>query len=65
MKFRFPVLLAGILVLGGCAMLSKEECLRGDWRALGVTDGLNGETAARIDEHRKACAAQGREGERI
>ena len=59
MKFRGLILLAGMLILAGCATLDKEECIRGDWRELGVKDGVNGEPAARIEEHRKACAEHG------
>ena len=56
MKSLALIILSGFLVLAGCATLSKDECLRGDWRALGVTDGVKGEPATRIEEHRKACA---------
>ena len=59
MKFRGLILLAGMLILAGCATLDKEACMRGDWRELGVKDGVNGEPAARIEEHRKACAEHG------
>jgi len=60
MKFRgLFLLVAGLLVLTGCATLNKEECLSGDWRELGLKDGINGEPAARIEEHRKACSEQG------
>jgi hypothetical protein len=56
MKFRGLIILAGLLFLAGCATLNKEECLSGDWRGLGMKDGVNGELAVRIEEHRKACA---------
>jgi hypothetical protein len=56
MKFRGMIILAGLLLLTGCATLSKEECLKGDWRGLGMKDGVNGEPAVQIEQHRKACA---------
>lgn len=59
MKVRYLILLIGLLILAGCATLSKEECLSGNWRELGMKDGLNGEPAARIEEHRKACTEHG------
>lgn len=45
-----------LIGLGGCASMSEEECLTGDWRAIGYEDGLRGYTADRFGEHRKACA---------
>ena len=59
MKIRGLILLSGMLILAGCATLDKEQCMRGDWRELGVKDGVSGEPAARIEEHRKACAEHG------
>ena len=59
MKFRGLIILAGLLFLAGCATLNKEACLSGDWRGLGMKDGVNGEPAVRIEEHRKACAEHG------
>jgi hypothetical protein len=59
MKFRGLIILAGLLFLAGCATLNKEECLSGDWRGLGMKDGVNGELSVRIEEHRKACADHG------
>jgi hypothetical protein len=59
MKFLGLIILAGLLFLSGCATLNKEACLSGDWRGLGMKDGVNGESAARIEKHRKACAEHG------
>ncbi|MDD5100395.1 MAG: DUF2799 domain-containing protein [Syntrophales bacterium] len=60
MKFRgLIIILAGLLILAGCATLNKEECLSGDWHGLGMRDGVNGEPAVRIEKHRKACAEYG------
>jgi hypothetical protein len=59
MKCRGLIILAGLLFLAGCATLNKEECLSGDWRGLGMKDGVNGELSVRIEEHRKACADHG------
>ena len=59
MKFGGMIILAGLLILSSCATMSKEECLKGDWRGLGIKDGINGEPAIQIEEHRKACAEHG------
>lgn len=42
--------------LGGCATLSKEECLVANWREVGFSDASQGYTQARVAEHRAACA---------
>ena len=59
MKRSIFILLIGSMILAGCATLNKEECLSGNWRELGMKDGVNGEPANRIKEHRKACAEHG------
>lgn len=47
------------LFLAGCASLSPEQCLQADWRQIGFTDGTGGVSAARINDHAKACAEVG------
>jgi len=44
-----------LLLLAGCATLSREECLRGDWYQIGVNDGQQGHQLARLNSHRSAC----------
>ncbi len=46
-------------LLSGCATLSKEECMTGNWEAIGYGDGAAGRSAQRISEHNKACAKVG------
>lgn len=52
-----------MLVLGlsisGCASMSADECVTGDWHTIGFEDGARGYTAARLGDHRKACAEHG------
>jgi hypothetical protein len=45
--------------LAGCATMSKEACLRGDWAGVGYGDGDAGRPQSRLDEHAKACAKSG------
>jgi hypothetical protein len=52
-----PVLF--LLFLGGCASLNQEQCLRGDWYGLGITDGKAGEPTSRLNAHIRACAEYG------
>lgn len=47
------------LLLAGCASLSPEQCRHADWRQIGFSDGAEGMSAARINDHAKACAEQG------
>ncbi|MBK8537046.1 MAG: DUF2799 domain-containing protein [Candidatus Competibacteraceae bacterium] len=48
--------LSGALTLSGCTTLSREDCLSGDWYAIGVQDGASGYSLERLAEHRQACA---------
>lgn len=45
----------GLLALAGCATLSREQCLQGDWHQIGVSDGEQGQPFSRLDDHRSAC----------
>jgi len=47
------------LVVGGCASMSKDECLAVDWRTIGYEDGVEGYPGDHIAQHRKACAKYG------
>ncbi|MEQ9465164.1 MAG: DUF2799 domain-containing protein [Haliea sp.] len=50
--------LVGVLLvlLGGCAAMSEQECLSTDWYERGVADGRAGHPSGRIDSYREACA---------
>ena len=47
------------LCISGCASMSADECATGDWYTIGFEDGSRGYTAARLGDHRKACAEHG------
>lgn len=53
--FTLP-LLAGALALSSCATLSKEQCVMGNWQAIGYNDGVAGYSSERLASHTKACA---------
>lgn len=59
MKKYGALLLASLLLLSGCATLSKDECLTADWYSIGYEDGANGYPDTRIASHREACAKHG------
>lgn len=45
--------------LVSCATLSKEECLKGEWRIVGYKDGVKGYDMKRLERHKKACKDYG------
>ena len=50
---------AATVALGGCASMSKKDCLAGNWYERGYEDADRGETFDRLDAHAKACAKVG------
>ncbi|MEO8017879.1 MAG: DUF2799 domain-containing protein [Pseudomonadota bacterium] len=42
--------------LGGCASLSKSECMNANWEDIGVRDGANGQPEEYLIQHSTACA---------
>lgn len=56
---KFIVLVLTTVALNGCATLSKEECLGGDWKVIGYNDGVQGYTLNRLTEHQQACVEYG------
>lgn len=50
------VVIGSISLLSGCATLSKQECMVGDWQAIGYNDGVAGYSVERLASHSKACA---------
>lgn len=61
MKQRFFTIAVSVLMLGlgGCASMNANECLLGDWNAIGFEDGAQGHSTERLGVHRKACAKHG------
>lgn len=49
----------GLLGLSACSTLSEDECVQGDWYAIGLEDGAKGYSEARLREHSKACSEYG------
>jgi hypothetical protein len=54
----FKGLLGVVLLcsLGGCASLSKDECLSANWEDIGVRDGASGQPEEYLIQHSTACA---------
>lgn len=49
-----------LLITSGCASLSKEECLSGNWQQIGYDDGANGRDASsNLRSHTKSCGEHG------
>lgn len=58
LRTSLTVLMAAVM-LCGCATLSKEECMTGNWEAIGFSDGAAGRSAERLNSHNRACAKVG------
>lgn len=56
---RRALIITTALLLSGCATMSQEACLQGDWGGVGFKDGTQGYAQSRLDEHAKACAKSG------
>jgi hypothetical protein len=56
---RIALAMGMLVALTGCAPLSEDECLAGDWRGIGFSDGAKGRAPDFIDRHRDACAKVG------
>jgi hypothetical protein len=54
--FRWLTGFALLCTLGGCASLSKNECLAANWEDIGVRDGANGRPEEYLIQHSTACA---------
>jgi len=53
---RIFAALAALASLGGCASLSKSECLNANWQDIGIRDGANGQPEEYLIQHSTACA---------
>lgn len=56
---RYLSVAAAVVLLGGCATLSEEECKTADWHRLGYKDGAAGHSDSRLAEHAEACTKTG------
>ena len=48
--------LAILASLGGCASMSKSECMAASWEDVGIRDGASGRPEEYLIQHSKACA---------
>lgn len=56
-RIRFLTALATLALITGCASLSEEQCLSGDWDGIGHRDGSAGVVAeTQFARHVKACS---------
>lgn len=49
--------IATIVTLGlsGCASISEDQCLAGNWAERGYNDGLSGKSRGKLSDYAKAC----------
>jgi len=60
--FFGALVLAG--VFGGCASMSRNQCLQADWYAIGIRDGRLGKPATLFQSHYDACLKFGVQADR-
>jgi outer membrane murein-binding lipoprotein Lpp len=53
------IAICAVVLLSGCASISKDECMIGDWYSLGVNDGQRGVLATQFRQYQKECAEYG------
>jgi hypothetical protein len=51
--------LVSLLAMGGCASLSKSQCLANDWETVGYRDGSSGTQNSALMRHHDACVKHG------
>lgn len=51
--------LAAVLLLGGCASMSEDQCRNANWEEVGFQDGLRGRSAQRLVAYREDCGKIG------
>jgi len=53
------LLAAGLFALGGCAAVTKEQCVAGDWSELGEAHASVGKPTSHLDKVVKSCGKHG------
>jgi hypothetical protein len=56
---RIVLTIALLSAIGGCASLSKSECMNANWEDIGIRDGANGQPEEYLIRHSTACAKVG------
>lgn len=56
MNNKYLGIMCLLMLLSGCATMSKDECKQADWYLKGVEDATQGYALDRVVEHGKACA---------
>ena len=47
------------LALSGCASISEEQCVYGNWAERGYNDGLSGKSRKTLSDYAKTCGEYG------
>ncbi len=53
------LIIGAVTLLPGCASISEEECVAGNWADLGYRDGVNGKARDRITKYVETCGEFG------
>ena len=59
------VILSGVVIgLTGCASISEDECISGNWSDIGYKEGVNGKSRGKLADYAKTCIKYGVEPNR-
>ena len=56
---RILLVLSVSLFITGCASISEEQCLAGNWQELGYKDGSSGASTTRVQKYAEVCTEHG------
>lgn len=56
---RLLIITVIVLLLSGCAVMGKQDCLNAEWHELGYQDGSTGQDRDHLQQRRQACGEHG------
>ncbi len=58
-KIQSLIIVCVSLAIQSCSIMSKKDCLQGNWQQAGYKDATRGNTTSRFETRTKACAKHG------
>lgn len=63
-KIQSLIIVCVSLAIQSCSIMSKKDCLQGNWQQAGYTDATRGNTTSKFENRTKACAKHGIESDK-